>query len=77
MNNKNFYNILVLTVFFSILSIPNAFAYLDPGTGSIILQALIAFIATASATIVYYWRKIKLILKRIFKKEEKNNTLDK
>ena len=77
MNNKNFYNILVLTVFFSILSIPNACAYLVPGTGSIILQALIAFIATASATIVYYWRKIKLILKRIFKKEEKNNTLDK
>lgn len=77
MNNKKFFNILVLSIFFSVLSIRNAFAYLDPGTGSIILQALIGLIATTSATIVFYWRKIKTVLKGIFKKKEKDNTSDK
>ena len=77
MSNKKFFNILFLTILFSFVSIRNAFAYLDPGTGSIILQALIAFIATTSATIVFYWRKIKLVLKKIFNKKEKDNTSDK
>ena len=32
-----------------------AYAYLDPGSGSIILTAIIAAIATAGATITHYW----------------------
>lgn len=35
-----------------------AHAYLDPGTGSIILQGLIAGIAVASFTIKTYWYKL-------------------
>jgi hypothetical protein len=35
-----------------------AYAYLDPGTGSIILQGLIATIAVAGLTIKTYWHKI-------------------
>lgn len=37
---------------------PQAFAYLDPGTGSIILQGLIAGIAVVGFTIKTYWYKI-------------------
>jgi len=35
-----------------------AFAYLDPGTGSMILQGLIAAIAVAGVTIRTYWYRI-------------------
>lgn len=36
----------------------DAFAYLDPGTGSIILQGLIAAFAAVAVTARIYWRKI-------------------
>ncbi|MEM9623207.1 MAG: hypothetical protein AAF993_16270 [Pseudomonadota bacterium] len=38
---------------------PSAFAYLDPGTGSMLIQGLIAGIAMAGITIKTYWYKIK------------------
>lgn len=36
-----------------------AYAYLDPGTGSILLQGLIAAVAGAMAAGGIYWNKIK------------------
>ena len=39
-----------------------AFAYLDPGTGSMILQGIIAGIAVAGFTIKNYWYKIRAYL---------------
>ena len=39
--------------------VPTAHAYLDPGTGSMILQALIAGVATAVTVISIYWHKFK------------------
>jgi len=43
-----------------ILAIPqNAGAYLDPGTGSFIIQILIASFATAIFSIKIFWQKIK------------------
>lgn len=35
-----------------------AFAYLDPGTGSFVIQALIAALAAAALTARYYWQKL-------------------
>ena len=49
-----------------------SYAYLDPGTGSIILQAIIGFIAAALATISLYWNKLKLFLNKLFKKKNKS-----
>jgi hypothetical protein len=40
-------------------STENAFAYLDPGTGSILLQAIIGGVATGLFIMRGYWRKIK------------------
>ena len=51
----------------------NAYAYLDPGLGSIILQGLIGAIAATSLTIKIYWKKIK----DYFIKRKKEKTLDK
>ena len=58
---------LLLNFFF----INNAFAYLDPGTGSIILQAILGAIAAAASYCAFYWNKVKNLFKKIFKKKEK------
>jgi len=50
------------------LPIP-AYAYLDPGTGSIILQGIIAGIASVSFAVKLYWHK----LKSLFQKNDKLN----
>lgn len=42
-----------------LIYIKNAFAYLDPGMGSIILQGIIATIAATGLTLKIYWQKIK------------------
>lgn len=36
-----------------------AYAYLDPGTGSLLLQGLIATIAAGAATVSIYWGKVR------------------
>lgn len=39
--------------------ISDAYAYLDPGTGSVIIQALIGVIAGVLITLKIYWYKLK------------------
>ena len=58
--------ILILFVGLS-YSCPAA-AYLDPGTGSLILQMLIAGIIGAMYTIKIYWYRLKIFVARIFGK---------
>ena len=64
---------------FFLLTSP-VFAYLDPGTGNIIIQAILAFIATAITTLSFYWTKVKLFILKLFKKnnndKEKNSDLN-
>ena len=61
--NKNIILIIIL------ITIPTkSYAYLDPGSGSILLSALVAFFGT----IVFYWRKFKILIKNFFKKQKKN-----
>jgi len=60
------YSLLLLLFFtFSL----NAFAYLDPGSGSMILQMIIGGIVGAALAIKTYWFKIKEIFKNLFKKK--------
>jgi hypothetical protein len=37
----------------------NAHAYLDPGTGSIILQAVVAGVASSMFVVRMYWNKLR------------------
>ena len=62
--------ILVMIMFIFFLN-NNAHAYLDPGSGSIILQAILGFIAAALATASYYWTKLKIFFSKLFKKEKR------
>ena len=43
----------------------SAHAYIDPGVGSIILQAIIGAIAATSLTIKIYWQKLSLFSRKI------------
>ena len=47
------------------LTLPiNAFAYIDPGTGNMILQGLIAALAGIAITAKLYWNRIKAFFVR-------------
>ena len=51
----------------------NAHAYLDPGTGSIILQGIIAAIALVGSYLSFYWKKVKDFFKKFSKKKSDKN----
>ena len=65
MKNK----IIILLSFFILTT--KAHAYLDPGTGSIILQAIVGAFAAFFTSIYIFWNKVKNFYKKIFKKIKK------
>ncbi len=78
MKNTNIKLIILLTIFISLPG--NAYAYLDPGTASIILQALVAILAGIVAfftllkdKIINFFKSIKLRFLKIFKNKESSN----
>lgn len=64
--------VVALTIIAQIIRPPNAFAYLDPGTGSYIFQVLVATLIGGIFTLKIYWQKIKnFFISRFSKKQEK------
>jgi len=59
----NFLSFFILTT--------KAHAYLDPGTGSIILQAIVGAFAAFFTSIYIFWARVKNFYKKIFKKIKK------
>ena len=55
-------NIITLNFIYLFLTVSSAHAYLDPGTGSIILTALSAALATGAVFIKIYWFKLLTLL---------------
>lgn len=47
----------------------NAFAYLDPGTGSYILQLLVGFLFGALFMMKVFWNKIKGFFSHLFSRK--------
>ena len=66
--------LIVLLLFF--IWIHNAYAYLDPGTGSYVLQILIASLLGAAFAIKIFWQKILAFVKNIFSKKPGEQTND-
>ena len=64
--------IFIINIFILLIS-NNAHAYIDPGSGSIIIQAILGAIAAVGTTVSIYWTKIK----KFFTKNKKNLTNDK
>ena len=67
---------LISNIIAIFLIVTNAYAYLDPGTGSFILQAIIGFLAALSAGFLYYWTKVKNFFLKFFKKNNNNEKTD-
>ncbi len=59
---------LIVTLQFTLSK--NAFAYLDPGTGSYVFQILIATIIGGLFTIKMYWQKVKNFFGNLFSKKQ-------
>ena len=52
----------------------NAYAYLDPGTGSYMFQVITATLLGAIFMIKVYWQKILELFKRFFSQKSRNDT---
>ena len=63
-------NKIIISLSFFILT-TKAHAYLDPGTGSIILQAIVGAFAAFFTSIYIFWARVKNFYKKIFKKIKK------
>ncbi len=55
-----------------ILMTKNAFAYIDPGTGSYVIQIVLAVLFGSLFMLKTYWKMVKTFLRNIFSKKEKN-----
>ena len=55
------------------LTSQNIHAYIDPGTGSLVIQVLIASFVGALFLIKIYWKKVKAFFNNLFSKARKGN----
>ena len=63
-----FSTIQFLTIILCGISVDNAYAYLDPGTGSYVIQVVIAAFLGGLFAIKMFWTKIKTFFKNLFSK---------
>ena len=66
MNRKRNYRILLVFAGVILLSPGVAHAYLDPGTGSFILQMLVGALLGGVVAIGVFWRRVVGFFKRVF-----------
>ena len=64
------YNFIFFVIFIFFVSTKNAFAYLDPGTFTIIINFLIALFAGIVAYVTMFWRKMRDFFSKIFKNKK-------
>ena len=57
-------NTIITTLTILILITRNTYAYIDPGSGSMILQVIIAAVLGTITVIKIYWNKVKSIFSR-------------
>ncbi len=60
-------SIVIFTLSFLILAVQDTYAYIDPGTGSYLLQLMLAGFLGLAFTMKIYWQKIKIFFLRLFR----------
>ena len=64
--------ISVFLLYFSLITVPAAHAYVDPGTGSYIFQVVIGAMLGAAVAIKLFWRRlVGLVVRRPAKAGER------
>lgn len=66
---RNCWSSLLVCLAASLLFAAPAAAYIDPGTGSIVLQALIAGALGAAFAVKRFWKRIVAALRGVFKRQ--------
>ncbi len=75
MRKYNLLRILELCLFVSIINIiaiSRVYAYIDPGTGSFVLQAVAAGVLAAAFVVKSTWKNIKGVIGRISNNRDKD-----
>ena len=62
--SKKLIHVPLLILMWTVLFPAKAWAYLDPGTGSLIVQSLIAALAAAGFALRLYWGRIRSWFRR-------------
>lgn len=62
--------VTLVGLFAGVIWAPEVHAYIDPGTGSILVQGLIAAIAAVGVTLKLYWHKFVGIFSRSSKDDD-------
>ncbi|MBW1954198.1 MAG: hypothetical protein JRI76_06450 [Deltaproteobacteria bacterium] len=62
---------LIMVLFF--LDVSRAEAYLDPGTGSMLVQGLLAAIAAAGVSLGVFWKRIKAFFRGSSRRKTEDN----
>lgn len=65
----------ILAVVLLLLMFTDAVAYLDPGTGSMLLQVILGGIAAVGVAVKLYWHKLRAAF-GVAKKEEPDEDAD-
>lgn len=66
-------NLVFLTIAYTVMFPPKAYAYLDPGTGSYIIQIVAATLFAGLFLIKTWWNEIKRIVMGIFGRKDKTS----
>ena len=67
-NRRKVKALFFLSVFFILLFPKDSYAYLDPGSGSYLLQMIVAGVVMASVAIKSCWRVLKAFFGNLFSK---------
>ena len=67
---------VVFLLYFSLITVPNAHAYVDPGTGSYVFQVLIGVFLGAAVAMRVFWRRLWGFVSRRPKSASSSGTPD-
>ena len=65
--------VVFITLILFLWSIKDAYAYIDPGTGSYIIQVIIGGVLGAAFALKVYWKKVKFYFSNLLSKQTKND----
>jgi hypothetical protein len=68
-----FKNVIIITVVLLLWSARGVDAYIDPGTGSYIIQIIIGGGLGAAFALKVYWKKVKFYFSNLLSKKTKND----
>jgi hypothetical protein len=67
---KDIRKLVIFVLIFTFILIENSWAYIDPGTGSLIFQVIVGFFVGIAYVIKVFWRSIFAFFANIFSKDK-------